>query len=144
MSATVAQLRLLLNDPDDGDTLLTDAQYTVIIGIEENIYRAAALGAKTIAALFAEKVKWTAGPISLDNQQKFDHYLALAELFDSRAKAGGGWEGGVLTPYLEGVSEDRMETFREDTDRVQPAFRIKMHDNPPLNNTDDEQYVYDD
>lgn len=142
-AATVAQLRLLLNDPSDSDPLLTDAQYTTLIALESNVYRAAALGARTIAALFAQKVKWSAGQLSLDNQQKFNHYMTLSDSYDSRAKQGGGVDGGILTPLLEGVSEDRMETIREDDDIVQPSFRMELMDNPPLGSTDEsDDYLY--
>lgn len=121
MAATEAQLKILCDDSDNA--LLDTAAYTAIIAIESNVYRAAALACRAISAQFAEKVKISApGPVSIENQQKFEHYQALADKYDFRANQGGGGSGNGYKPRLTGISKDEMKTQREDTDRIGSAF----------------------
>lgn len=132
MAATEAQLRILLDDPSGGDELLSTAQYTVLLAIETTVYRAAALAARSIAAQFSEKVKTAAGSVQIELQQKYEHYMRLADAYDFRGREGGGGDGAASggAPELTGISQDAMETQREDNDRVQPAFQVGQMDNP--------------
>lgn len=135
MSVTIEQLRALVQD--NGTTyLLEDPSYLEIIDLEVNTYRAAAVISRMIAAKYAGKVKVTAGPVSVENQQKFEHYTALAKAFDQQAREGGGGEGagslgaGAGAPGLTGVSESEMQAVREDTDRPESAFKMNLTENP--------------
>lgn len=104
MAATESQLKILCDDSDNA--LLSTADYTAIIAIEPNVYRAAALACRAISAQFAEKVKISAsGSVSIENQQKFEHYQSLADKYDFRANQGGGGLGTGYKPRLTGVSK---------------------------------------
>lgn len=139
MVATLEQIRTLVADPTtpDATAIFEDEHYEVILAIEPNVYRAAATAAKTLAAYYAGKVNVTAGPVKVENTQKFEHYEALAKTYDQRAREGGGEDGSTLgagagLPAMAGVSRGEMSAAREDTDRPLPAFTKNMdtYDNP--------------
>jgi hypothetical protein len=133
MAATEAQLRSLLQDPSGAGEKLSTADYSTIIALESNVYRAAAAGARMIAAKYAAKTDVKAGPVSVANSDKYEHYIDLAKSFDQRAREGGGVTGDVtpLGPELTGVSTSEMEAVEDDGDRYGSAFRRGMTDNPP-------------
>lgn len=135
MAITVDQLRILLQDIGT-PPILEDADYAEIIAIEpNNIYDAAAIAAHSISASFAEKVKFTAGPVSLENEQKFEHYKSLADSYRQLAREGkGGVNGGggialAGTPVATGISINEMEAVEANTDRFPSKFTIGMDDN---------------
>ena len=134
MSATEDQLRLLLND-NGAVEILSTTEYDLIISIESNVYAAASLGAEAIASTFALKVSVTTGPVKLENQQKFEHYISLAKSYNQKADSGKGvdesgisGDGGL--PILTGAQISDIEAAREDTDRYQETFYRGMNDNP--------------
>jgi hypothetical protein len=128
MAVTITQLRTLLQDTDSVTPKLTDDELNVLIALDTNAYRAAAVGARMIAAQLAAKTKVKAGPVSLESQQQFDHYIALAEAYDLQAREGGGeTEGGIPgsvvgAPGLTGVSQSEIDSMREADDRFKSAF----------------------
>ncbi len=130
MAWTITQLKLLMDDPTP--TLLSDNDYTAILAIESNLYRAALLACQKLASRYAQKMKISAGSISIDMQQKFEHYLSLGEFYRGLADSGYGEYGGVNALYTEpkvgGVSISDMDTVDEDTDRVKPSATRGMHD----------------
>lgn len=140
--ATVDQLRILVDDPAGASQVFEDTHYSTILLIEDNVYRAAATAARTLAAHYAAKTKVKAGPVSVENQQKFEHYSELAKGYDQRAREGGGEGGGGVgagagAPQLTGVSIDTMETLNEDDDRFSGIFRRDMDSNPPSSADED-------
>jgi hypothetical protein len=139
MAATEAQLRTLVQDPAGADEKLATADYTVIIDLESNVYRAAAMAARAIAAKYAAKVDVKAGPVAVSNSDKYDHYIDLAKSFDQRAREGGGADAGSvpLGPELTGTSVSEMEAEDEEADRYGSAFKRGMTDNPPSDEFDE-------
>jgi hypothetical protein len=140
--ATVAQLRVLVDDPSGVDQIYDDTHYDTILAIEDNVYRAAATAARTLAAHYAAKTRVKAGPVAIENQQKFEHYVELAKGYDQRAREGGGDGGGGVgigagAPQLTGVSIDTMETNNDDADRFAGVFRRGVTDNPPSSSDTD-------
>lgn len=140
MTITIAQLRVLVDDPTGVDQIFDDAHYEVIIDIESNVYRAAATAAKTLAAHFAEKITVTAGPVKVATQQKFEHYDALADSYDQRAREGGGSgaDEAAMAPALAGTSISTINDLNSDTDRYKGAFSRGQDDNPPGSLNDDD------
>jgi hypothetical protein len=141
--ATVAQLRVLVQDSEGTSQILEDEDYESIIAIEENTYRAAALAARTLAAKYAQKVDVSAGPVAVKNTQKYEHYADLAKDYDQRAREGGGEGGGGVgagagAPQLTGTSIDEMDSQNEDEDRYSGNFQRGMNDNPPAPEADDD------
>lgn len=136
MAATIAQVRVLVDDPAGADQVFDDTHYQTIIDIEENVYRAAGTAAATLAAHYAAKVKVKAGPVAVENQQKFEHYDELAKTYNQRAREGGGEGGGGVgigagAPQLTGTSISEIDSLNEDDDRYKGVFRRGMTDNPP-------------
>jgi len=131
MAATEATTRLLVGDPAGDDQILSSANYTAIIALETNEYRAAATACRAIAATFSTKVSLAVGPIRISLQHKFEHYKALADVYDFRAQGGGGSDSVVAGAELTGVSLSDMESTDSDTDRPPNKFKFGMFDNPP-------------
>ena len=134
MAATEEQLRLLLND-NGAVEILSTTDYDLIISIESNVYAAASLGAETIAATYALKVSTTTGPVKLENQQKFEHYMSLAKSYNQKADAGKGVDESGITgdeglPILTGAKNSDIAAAREEEDRYQETFYRGMNDNP--------------
>ncbi len=135
MAISIDDLRLMTGDT--GTTpIMEDAQYTLVLGIESsNYYNAAFLACNSLAGIYAIKVSVTAGPVSIENQQKYEHYTELADKYRQMAREGLGTDsdnGGsslVSSPVVTGVSVSEMETVEEDTDRVPSKITIGMDDN---------------
>ena len=141
MAATEAQLRILLQDAAGANEILTTEDYTALISVESNVYRAAALAARTISAKFADRVQTTVGPLRMDLQQVFQNYLDLADKFDDRANEGGG-DGDEIPSNIvgggdsTGTSISTNRSNRRDPDRYNGAFPRGFQDNPPSERVD--------
>ncbi len=134
--ATIEQMRDILNDPSGASEVLSDAQYQTVIDIEDNVYRALATSARMLASFYATKINITAGPVKVENTQKFEHYNELGKRYDNRAREGGGntdgvGSGGASAPIVTGTSISEMDSVREDEDRFGSVFERGMNDNPP-------------
>jgi hypothetical protein len=144
--ATIEQVRTLVNDPAGASQIFDDPHYQTIIDIEDNVYRAGAAAARTLAAYYAAKVSIKAGPVAVENQQKFEHYDQLAKVYDQRAREGGGDGGGggvgagAGAPQLTGVSISEMDDLDEDEDRYGGAFYRGLTSYPPSASDDDAFY----
>jgi hypothetical protein len=137
MAITIDQLRLMTGDTGT-PPIMEDAQYTLVIGIEsDNIYNAAFLACNSIAGIFSEKVSITAGPVKIENQQKYEHYTDLADKYRQMAREGlgdvddngGGGSSLVSAPAITGVSISEMDSVDSDPDRYPSSFKKGMDDN---------------
>ena len=129
---TQAQVEAMVQDKDD---LLEDSDYDVILLIESNLYRASALAATMLAAKYAGKTKLKAGPVTIDAQQKFEHYTQLSKNFSLRAEGGGGLGGGDFAAAVAtGISISDMNTVDSDTDRFPSTVKKGQFKNPPYDN----------
>ncbi|MCP4161574.1 MAG: hypothetical protein GY760_15990 [Deltaproteobacteria bacterium] len=132
MAITQEQIEALVQDTTG---LLTDDDYTTIISIESNLYRAAALAARMLAAKYAGKTKLKAGPVTIEAQQKYEHYIDLAQKYDNRASSGGGGGNGSGSEFacatVTGISIDEMNIVDSDTDRFPSTVRKGQFNNPP-------------
>lgn len=90
-----------------------------------NVYQAAADAAHALAAMWATDVQKAVGEISLSAQQRFDHFLALAD----RLRMDGLTLQNA-SPLVGGISRADKEQVRQDADRVQPAFTKRQFDLP--------------
>lgn len=117
-------VRLLVGDTDADDWLLSDEEIAVFTAAQpSNNYLAAAEAAQAIAAKFARKTSRAVGDLRMELQQRYEHYVALAEYLQRRGAAG-------VVPYAGGLSIDDKSDVDDDTDRVRPAFRIGLMDDP--------------
>jgi len=132
MAATEGQIRILIQDAKGPKQYLPTEHYTAILQLEpDNVYRAAAIACRAIASKFAIQVNTTADKVSISRQQKFEHFMKLADKFDAMADKGSSTIASVGGPALTGVSNDEIDSQRQDTDRPQSKFRKGMDDNPP-------------
>jgi hypothetical protein len=123
----------MLQDPTGASELLSDTDYQVYIDLEDNVYRAAAGCARAIAAQLASKIDVKAGPVSVKDSQKYEHYISLAKGFEQRAREGGGGAtgSGVGGATLTGISLEEIELQQQDSDRYPGVFYRGFDENPP-------------
>ena len=128
--------RLRVGDTDCRDAKLTDAEIRYFLADQPSALRAAADGARSIAAKMASKVDFKHGAVSKSLSQLVEHYNALAGRLDNEADVAG------VTPEVLGRTIAQKEEADADTAAVQPDFRKGVHDNPrsgsiPENDTAD-------
>lgn len=129
-AASLDLLKTLLGDTDESNRIMSDPEYEAAIVIETELYRAAALCCKMMAARYAQIVNINVGgSIEYGARDKFNHYMDLAKQYLTEAQTG---VSAAALPKVLGISKTAMEAQREETDRVQPAFRRDQHTNPPL------------
>ncbi len=125
LSTDLNKVRRLIGDVSSTAGLFSDEEITFFIDEEANIYGAASVACESLSAKFAEGVSKTVGKLSLELQQKFDHFSDLAETFKTKSKMKGG-----IQLFAGGLTISGKQTERSDTDRVDPSFRRDMHDFP--------------
>lgn len=117
MAATVAYVRVLIGDPDDGSPELTDEQIQAILDEEGSAYRAGAVCARAIAAKYTAKADIALGPLKKSSAQQFKHWMQVAHGLALRD--GGQLDGG---PAHSGTSKATTTAVREQTDRIGSPF----------------------
>jgi hypothetical protein len=124
-TVTNDELKLLLGDLSTSSSgeLLTSAECSYFVSKYGTAGAAAPHAARAIAAMFADQVSKAVGDLRLDAQQKFDRYTTLAKSLERQASFSG-------LPYAGGISRADKTSQEQDTDRVSPAFKIGLHDNP--------------
>jgi hypothetical protein len=116
--------RLRVGDTDCRDAKLTDAEIRYFLADQPSALRAAADGARAIAAKMASKVDFRHGAIAKTLSQLVENYNALASRLDFEADTAGS-----APEVLSGTIAEK-ETADADTGAVQPDFRKGLHDNP--------------
>lgn len=131
MATPLETIRVLVKDTAS-PPLVDDTEVQCILDLEGNIYRAAAAIARSYSAIYARRTSLTAGPVRLENTQRFEHYDALADAYDQRAREGGGSGAGAVGASIEltGISISEIEANRDDQDRYGSVFYRGMDDNP--------------
>lgn len=116
--------RLRVGDTDCRDARLTDVEIEHFLADESNAVRAAANGARAIAAKCAGKVDFSHGAIRKGLSKLFEHYEALADRLDRKAT--------IETAAPQGLADTitKKDEADADTGAVQPNFGIGLHDNP--------------
>jgi hypothetical protein len=123
-------LKFLVGDQSTSSSLelLSTAECNYLLGKWGSPDAAAPYAAEAIAADFADKVSKSVGDLRIDAQQQFEHYTTLAGTLRRAASFTG-------VPYAGGISRADKQSVELDTDRVAPAFRIGVHDNPLVGST---------
>ena len=124
-SVTADELKLLIGDLSTSSSgeLLKSAECTYFLTAYGSARAAAPHAARAVAAMFADQVGKSVGDLRLDAQQKFEHYSTLAKSLERQVTM-------TATPYAGGISIAAKQAVEQDTDRVAPAFRVGLHDNP--------------
>jgi hypothetical protein len=120
------RVRFEVGDTDCSAPILRDAEIDALIADSGHVILAASQAAEKIAAKYAIKVDCSIGSTRKAWSQLFTHYSKLAKTLKAK-----GARASVL-PYVGGLSEDEKAADKEETDLVQPAFEVGMHDNPEV------------
>lgn len=120
----VDAIRVEIYDIDEDNPLISDEIIEYAYDEENSILNAAARCCEILAAKFSNSVDKRLGPLSVSLSDKAEKYSSLAK--ELRAKAKSTYTG---VPYAGGISDDKADTFEEDTDLVQPEFSKGMMDN---------------
>jgi hypothetical protein len=124
------KIRLAVGDTDSTDPQITDEEIAYLAlpyttSARAGILQAAADCADTIAAKYARKVNIAVDKAKRDAEVLAKHYADLATALRTQATASAG-----VAPYAGGVSISDMETDRDNSDVVQPAFSRTLHEVP--------------
>lgn len=117
-----------------GDTTtpfqLADIEVQFALDQSSNIYSAAAICARALAARYSREVDTRFETIWAYDSQKSEAFERLARSMDQQAKRAGG----LGLPVAGGISHADVETANSDTDRVKPFFYDNIFNNPPPSN----------
>lgn len=121
-------VRFLLRDTEESTAAFNDAEIEWLLLQKPNVYRAAALGARTKAAEANDDVaSKTVGSLTLTYSERATKWLDLAESLESQADKG---IGSSFAPYSGGISKTDKELIASDEDMTEPDFYRGMMDNP--------------
>jgi hypothetical protein len=126
LSQQVMQVRFLVGD-SRLPYQISNSEILFALGETTNIYSAAALCARALAARYARDVDYRFETIESKNGQRSKAFDMLARQLDQRAKRAGG----LGEPVAGGISRTDVESVHADTDRVRPFFRENLFNNPP-------------
>ena len=129
-SSARSYIRLVISDTSSGSNVLEDEEIDAFLSLEGGRDVAAAYAADAKGAAFAGKVDKTVGKLKISLAQASAHFFELADRLRFKANSRAA-------PYAGGISESDKTNVEQDTDRVQPAFRIGMTDFEGQNVTDE-------
>jgi hypothetical protein len=126
VSGPVDAVRFLIGDTTTPYQLL-DIEIEFALDQNSNVYAAAAIAARALAARYARQVDSKFETIEEKNSQLQQHYYMLARQMEMKARQ----QGGLGMPIAGGISRADVETVEANTDRVKPFFKDNMFNNPP-------------
>lgn len=120
-------VRFLLDDTTAPGEM-SDAEIQWLVTQQPNIYRAAATGARRLAAVANDNVaSKTVGSLTLTYSERATKWLELADALEEQAKKG---LGSAIMVYSGGISKADKELVAADDDFDKPWFSREMWDNP--------------
>jgi len=118
------ELRLLVGDTNTSDQLLSDEEIAYYLGLNGSDALASAPSAcEGIAAKFSRQANTTNQGLSVAASERAKAYLALANELRDKAVT-------VADVFAGGLTISGKEALDQDSDAVQPSFRIGLDDNP--------------
>lgn len=120
-------VRFLIQDTNESAPLVSDEEIAWELSQHNNnLYRAAAVLANTVAATFAQAVQTkSVGSLSITYAARSEAYTSLARRLAARVRSKS-----VIAPYAGGISISDKQTREADTDWNRPDFEIGMSDYP--------------
>jgi len=116
-------VRYQLQLTDEDNKQLEDEEIEFELSQEnDNVNRAAANIAESLAAKFAQKAKRSVGPTKIDYSDISERYLKIAKRLRSEETKDASHEAVA-------ISEDSKENQEDDSDLVDPLFTRRMHEN---------------
>lgn len=112
--------RFLIGDTNEDDQQVQDEEVAFALAqANNNTYFAGAFLCRTIAAKYSRNVDVEIdGALSEKSSQLQAHYLELAEALEYQAQK----TGGVLGIKAGGITKSKVDSVRENTNRMKPAF----------------------
>lgn len=93
LSSDRDKVRFLISDTDSSNTIYQDSELDGVLGIEGNIFRAAAIALRARAASFIEKAirysigaEGRGGSLSVDRREIIRNFNLLIESYEARAE----------------------------------------------------------
>jgi len=119
-------VRFLIQDTDEDDKLLNDAEIQFMLDSENgDIYFASYKLAETLAGKFSRLVSQTIGDYSISYSDLSEKYLALARKLKDTADTK---KARNAKPYAGGISRSDKKRQILNLDRVKPAFKKDLMD----------------
>lgn len=121
-------VRFLVGDTDSTDQQTDDDEVLFALGqSSDNVNYAAAYLCRAIASKYSRKIDTNiSGALDAKYSMLQSHYLSLADTLESEAKKQSG-----LGFVAGGISQSKVTTARQSSDRVDPAFSRDRFWNPP-------------
>ena len=123
-------IRFLIGDTDNTDQLTSDEEIAYALAEEGSVYIAAARVCRSLAAKYARSPDQSIGDLSISYSQRYKQFTELANKLEASARVG--------IPYAGGISQADKDAVTSDTDRIQPAIKVGVHDSPGTTTDDDE------
>lgn len=123
-------VRWLVGDTNVTDAELQDEEIAFALTQSSNdVYGAAAICARALAAKYASLVDTKFEDVSSDYSNLRENYLSLAVRLDKQSKKYGS--KGLGMPYAGGLTYSDIRANEEDPDRVDSKFKQDQFANPP-------------
>lgn len=140
ISERINNVRFLIGDTDSSDYAITNDNISfALTQAGDDVYVAAAICARALAAKYANLVDTKFEGISSDYSNLRDNYYTLAQKLESQAKKYGS--KGFGAPIAGGLTYSDIRGNDQNDDRVQPKFKQDQFANPPMN-YDPDTYGY--
>lgn len=123
------QVRFEIGDTVCSSARISDDEIEFYIAQGGPTLFAASKAADVLAVSFAQSVDEKIGNTTLSNSQLTENYRDMAK----RLRVRAGYSETAILPvamFVGGISKDRKEVDRKDTDLVQPDFRKGQFANP--------------
>lgn len=136
----VENIRFLVGDTDSSDYNISNEN--IVFALDQSgddIYLAASICARAIAAKYATLVNTKFEGVSSDYAQIKENYYALATKLEAQSKKYGS--RGLGLPAAGGLTYSDIRANDLNDDRVQPKFKQDQFANPPVAH-DPERYGY--
>lgn len=114
-------VRFQLGDTDSEDQLISDEMIAALLTKEGSVNGAAISACRYLIAKFSREVDSSIESISVSASQKVAQFKNL--VLDLQRNRGGG-----LAVATTGITRTQIAEGREDTDRIPPAFDVRMND----------------
>lgn len=124
-------VRLLISDTVETEALLQDdAIDFAVIETSNDVYRAAAMCCRMLAARFSSIADTEVDGMKQSYWKTRDAYMRLATQLEASSLRFNS--SSVGAPLAGGIDIQEFEEARSDQNLVQPFFRINQFNNPPF------------
>lgn len=117
-NSQVDRIRMYVGDTDENFKLISDAEIEYCISQTSDDYEASYRVALLIKAAVAKYSAKSGQGFTEQLQQVYEHYTKLAEQLLTQAP--------IAVPKAPQLSRDKRDTFKSDTDLIQPQFGTGM------------------